>query len=63
MPLRFAVPFPLLVNDSPAGRAPVSLSVGAGMPEATKVNDTAVPTTKGVGLLVTGIVGAVELCV
>jgi hypothetical protein len=62
MPLRFAVPFPLLVKDRPGGRVPVSLSDGAGTPEATKVYDTAVPTTKGAGLPVTGIVGAVELC-
>jgi hypothetical protein len=63
MPLRFAVPFPLLVNVSAEGRVPVSLSVGAGTPDATKVYDTDVPTTNGEGLLVTGMVGAVELCV
>ena len=62
MPLKLAVPFPLLLNVRPEGRAPVSLNVGAGTPDATNVYDTGVPTIKAEGLFVTGIVGAVELC-
>lgn len=59
VPLRVAVPFPLFVNVRTAGNAPVSFNVGAGTPEATNVYVPAIPTTKGLGLLELGIVGAV----
>jgi hypothetical protein len=39
-----AVPFPLLTNVTPLGRAPVWLKVGAGTPVAVTVNVPAVPT-------------------
>ena len=58
VPLKVAVPFPLFVNVRVAGNAPVSPKVGAGTPEATKVYVPAIPTTKGLGLLELGIVGA-----
>ena len=37
MPDRLAVPFPLSVNVSPAGSAPVSVSAGTGMPVVVTV--------------------------
>jgi len=57
VPLKVAVPFPLLVNVKVAGNAPVSLNVGAGVPVATNVSAPATPTTKVFGLLELGIVG------
>jgi hypothetical protein len=56
VPLRVADPFPLLVNARPVGRAPVSLSVDAGIPDAMNANVAAVPTTN-VALLAEKIVG------
>ncbi len=58
VPLRLAVPLPLFVNISPIGRAPVTLSVGVGTPDATNVYVAVAPTTKSLGLFVLGIVGA-----
>jgi hypothetical protein len=52
-----AVPFPLLVKATPEGNAPVTDKVGAGLPDATTVNDPAAPRAKVV-LLAVGIVGA-----
>jgi hypothetical protein len=64
VPLKVAVPFPLLVNIRAEGNAPVSLNVGEGMPVATNVYVPAIPTTKGLGLLELGIVaGEVFGCV
>ena len=50
------MPFPLSVKVTPAGSAPVSLSVDAGNPCATKVNLPAVPTTNvaAFGLAIAG---------
>jgi hypothetical protein len=59
IPLKIAAPFPSFVNVRAAGNAPVSLNVGAGMPDATNVYVPAIPTTKGFGLLELGIVGGV----
>ena len=57
VPLMFAVPLPLLMKFTPAGNAPVSVRIGAGLPDATTVNDPNVPTTKDV-LVAVGVVGA-----
>jgi hypothetical protein len=62
-PLTVGVPLstPVAVlNVTPAGRAPVSLRVGAGVPVAAIVNVPAVPTVKVV-LLALVIVGAVPV--
>jgi hypothetical protein len=44
VPLRVPVPFPLSLNVTPLGSAPVSLSEGVGLPVAVTVKLPAVPT-------------------
>jgi len=48
VPLTVGVPLstPAVLNVTPAGSAPVSLNVGAGVPVAVTVNVPAVPTVK-----------------
>jgi hypothetical protein len=60
VPASVAVPFPLLVNVTPLGNVPVSLSVGVGLPVAVTVNVPAVPTVNVV-LLPLVIAGAVPV--
>ena len=58
VPLSVPVPFPLSLNVTPLGSAPVSLSEGVGLPVAVTVKLPAVPTVNVV-LLVLVIAGAV----
>src|SRR5579871_6770373 len=46
LPAKVAVPFPLSVNFTPAGRAPFSVSCGAGTPLVVTVNFPAWPGLK-----------------
>ena len=46
MPLSVAVPLPLSTNDTPLGRAPLSVSAGVGKPVVVTVKLPAVPTVK-----------------
>ena len=46
MPLSVAVPLPLLVNVTPLGRAPLSLTVGVGEPVVVTVKLPDWPTVK-----------------
>jgi len=57
VPLSVAVPFPLLTNVTPLGSAPVSDSVGDGVPVVVIVKLPAVPTVN-VAVLALVIVGA-----
>jgi hypothetical protein len=57
VPLNVAVPFPLLTNVTPVGRAPASVREGVGVPVAVTVKLLAVPTVNVV-LLALVIVGA-----
>jgi hypothetical protein len=43
VPLRLAVPFPLLVNVTPLGRAPASVIAATGKPVVITVNEPATP--------------------
>jgi hypothetical protein len=70
VPLSVAVPFPLLVNVTPLGSVPVSLSVGVGLPVAVPVNVPAVPTVNVVllplviaGAWLAWLIVSVKLCV
>jgi hypothetical protein len=57
VPLMVAVPLPLFVKATAGGNAPDSVRVGAGLPDATMVNDPPVPSIKVV-LFAGGMVGA-----
>jgi hypothetical protein len=46
VPLSFAVPFPLSMNVTPLGSAPVSLNDGLGGPAAVTVKVPNAPTVK-----------------
>lgn len=46
VPLRVAVPFPLSVKVTPAGRVPVSDSMGVGFPVVVTLNEPARPKVK-----------------
>ena len=46
VPLNVAVPLPLLVKPTPAGRAPMAVIVGSGKPVVVIVNVPALPTVK-----------------
>src|SRR5215467_7785647 len=57
VPLKVPVPFPLSVNVTPPGRAPLSDRLGAGVPVAVTVKEPALPAWNVV-LLALEIVGA-----
>ena len=59
VPANVAVPFPLLVNVTPEGRAPVRTSVGAGEPVVVTLNDPLAATVNVVPLPLV-IVGACD---
>src|SRR5205807_10418090 len=61
VPASVPVPFPLSVNVTPLGKAPVLLSVGVGDPVAVTVNSPAAPTVNVVllALVIAGATGPV----
>jgi hypothetical protein len=65
VPLRVPVPFPLSLNVTPLGSAPVSLSEGVGLPVVVTVKLPAVPTVNAVlfALVIAGALGAELLMV
>ena len=50
VPANVAVPFPLLVNVTPEGSAPVRTSVGVGEPVVVTLNNPLAPTVNVVAL-------------
>ena len=69
VPARVAVPSPLSVNVTPAGRFPLSVIFATGLPVVVTENVPAVPTTNvgSAPLVITGAAGAlltvsVKLC-
>jgi hypothetical protein len=59
VPVMTAIPFPLSVKDSPAGRAPDSVKAGAGYPVGLTVRSSGAPTVAlvyGIFLIVGALV-------